>query len=75
MHRREFKFVEKASRNAGLVGGYGHGIASLAQISNRLDAAGDWFPLIHGFDVLVGVLVDDSVSIQNNKFQFLAPVP
>ncbi|MCY1184733.1 hypothetical protein D9M73_254520 [compost metagenome] len=65
MHGVQGGKVVVTARDTGLVGGHGDGPAGLAQTGDGRDGAGDGDPFLEGFDVVVGVLVDDSVAVEN----------
>src|SRR5690606_31195494 len=59
---------EQAPAQPALIGGHHHGKASAIEAGNGLDTAGQWLPLLPGFDELLGVLVDHSIPVEDNQF-------
>src|SRR5690606_2201114 len=67
VHMCQLEFVEVLAGDAGLVAGPHHGEAGGGKPGDGLNAAGNGDPLVSGLDVVVGVLVDDTVPVQNDQ--------
>src|SRR2546426_294150 len=65
--RDQARGVEKAARDAGLVGGDDDAVAVLRQPRDRLQAAFERPPFGGRLDVLVAVVVDGAVAIQDDE--------
>ena len=63
LERRHFK---EPAAETGLIGYDGDSIIGCAQTRNRVDAPRQRTPLVSGFDVVVGVVVDDAVAVEND---------
>ena len=60
--------IEQAASDPGLVGGDDHPIAHMVEAGDGFQTAGHRRPFVRGFDVGVGILVDNAVTVQNDQF-------
>ena len=56
-----------------LVGGHGDRPAGAGQARNGGNGRGNGQPLVEGFDIGVGVMVDDAVAVENYQFHIGFP--
>jgi hypothetical protein len=64
--------VEQPATDAGLVGGHHDAKTGVTQPGDGFQTAGNRNPLIRGFDVSLGILVDYAVSVKDDQFHRIA---
>ena len=68
VHLLQVLFAVITARDTGVVTRNRHQIAGLLEPVNGFDAAWYRVPSIHGSDVVIGLVVDDAISIKDYHF-------
>ena len=58
--------IELAPGDTGLVAGHDYVIAGMMQPGNRIQAARERPPFLGGLDIFIRVIIDHTVSVQND---------
>ena len=60
--------VEQTAPDTGLIGRHHHTIIGLHHQGNRLQASRYGLPFVRTLDELIGIVIDDTVAVENNEF-------
>jgi hypothetical protein len=66
MHGVKVIDTEQSAAQSGLVGRHDDPIPRVVESRDRFEATGNGYPLVHRFYIGIGILIDDSVSVEDD---------